>query len=89
VDFTASSLASEFPLVATAQFWEVLLRPRQALFIPRWCWHLVVAVSEQEARRWDEEVAGRYCEKGDDHGTDQHCLSVSFWWGPRIEKQHL
>jgi len=32
------------PLITEAMYWEVVLHPGDVLYIPRWCWHFVLAL---------------------------------------------
>lgn len=89
VSFKDPDYAERWPKVAQACFVDTVLCPGDALFIPRHCWHLITSISREEALIWAkqdnfrkygtaEEV--RYeCDEG-------HSVSVSVWWGDRIER---
>jgi hypothetical protein len=95
----------KYPLAANAAYSDVILKPGDLLFIPRWCWHLVMAVDAKTAASWmavnspptrthrtsDSSTYpggyGGYEDYGGYGGFREytHTMSVSFWWGPRIE----
>jgi hypothetical protein len=92
VDFLDPDLLS-YPLVEQAHYTEMILAPGDLLYIPRWYWHLVVAVDHPCSLVQDMEnsrhsiplceiLAQKNCT------TVTHSVSVNFWWGPRIEKEH-
>ncbi len=41
-----------FPLACTAEYRETVLGPGELIYIPRWCWHWIVAVDENAALQW-------------------------------------
>ena len=86
----------KYPLAATAAYSDVILKPGDLLFIPRWCWHLVMAVDASTAASWmavnrpppkTHRTSDSSTCPGGYGGLREytHTMSVSFWWGPRIE----
>jgi hypothetical protein len=85
-------------LITQAKYYDVVLYPGQMLFIPRWMWHWVGAVSDTAAAEWERNVNADANESScsDSHSTcyftsvkqqsDLFSWSVNFWWGARIIK---
>jgi hypothetical protein len=70
------------------------------LFIPRHYWHLVHAVDRQTALQWTADravgvdLSGQQSVANKNMAVDERdeetdfSISVSLWWGKRIEKDH-
>lgn len=63
-----------------ASYSETVLGPGEMLFIPRGCWHYVLALDAATAAAW-RAGAGWGGPVGEAAG---YSASVSLWWGPRI-----
>lgn len=92
VDLTNRDSLDSHPSVLDAPYSEYVLGPGEMLFIPRWHWHLVLAVDETTARRWRKKHLREEIDQtsettilGDD-SRPQYAASVSLWWGSRLEK---
>lgn len=83
IDFTKPNIHEEFPLHSKAKYTETVLFPGDAIYIPRWCWHLIVSIDEATAREWLQRIHKIALEPQE---LVPHCISVSFWWGKRMEK---
>ena len=84
IDFTKANFLDEYPLHLQAKYSETILCPGDVLYIPRWCWHLVISIDSLTARKWIRTIHRKEMTAGQDDMS--HCISVSFWWGKRIEK---
>lgn len=92
------------PEFEEAVYWDIVLKPGDTLYIPRWCWHFVLAL-DHHCVLTDEHIRSSTtidltssednCKCSSHKNSNNHiedmkslfCVSVNFWWGPRIEKQ--
>jgi hypothetical protein len=86
-------MLEQYPLAVNTPYRDVVLKPGQMLFIPRWVWHWVGAISEDVAAAWEDDIntntTPRYFNEYESKVTNEkdiYSWSVNFWWGPRKEK---
>lgn len=83
------------PLARSAPYYDIVLRPGDMLYIPRWWWHYVTAVATPLADEWERDLevarsqAADQCSSLPDGSVDDICIddcvswSINFWWGER------